>query len=258
MFQEQTKGDVIYTLLGGKDRLFDTGNAPAKFSFNDKVADVFDDMVTRSVPMYQDVTRSVVDWAFEIYQEGTAIYDIGCSTGTTIDAIARKFSKEGKSATFIGIDSSEPMIYKAIEKLSPWLSEHEVMLRTEEAKKTRIQNASMVIMNYTLQFIPVFQRQELLNKVYSGMNSGGVFILAEKVKSSSKLIHKTQTKLYEQFKSDQGYSRTEIEKKKEALEKVLIPLTLEKQIDMLRAAGFEHVEPIYKWNNFVTLVAVKS
>ncbi len=258
MYQQETKGDVIYTLLGGKDRLFDTGNAPAKFSFNEEVAEVFDNMVTRSVPMYQDVTRSVVDWASEVYQSGTAIYDIGCSTGTTIDAICRKFSQSEKSGTFVAIDNSDAMLKRAESKLSPWLKDHEIILRNEDAMETKVANASMVIMNYTLQFIPVFQRQEILTNIHRGMTQNGVLILAEKVKSSSKLVYQTQTKLYEQFKSDQGYSRTEIEKKKEALDKVLIPLTLEKQIDMLKAAGFEHVEPIYKWNNFVTLIAVKS
>jgi len=257
--QENTKdSEVIYTLLGSEDRLFDSESAPQRFSFNEEVAEVFDNMVTRSVPMYQDVTRAVVDWALEVYQPNTNIYDVGCSTGTTIDAICRRFDKYGISGKFVGIDNSEAMVKRAKQKLQTWETNHVIDLKAQDAQAVNVENASLVVMNYTLQFIPIFHRLDLLKNIFAGMQKNGVFILAEKVKSSSNLIQKTTTRIYEQFKSDQGYSKTEIERKKEALDNVLIPLTFDKQIEMLKDAGFSHVEPMFKWNNFVTLIAVKS
>jgi len=254
----KSQGNVIYTLLGGRDQLFATGKAPVPFEFNEEVAQVFDDMVTRSVPMYKDVTKAVVEWAREFYTEGSRIYDIGCSTGTTIEAICRDFSINNRSGSFVGIDTSEAMLKRAEIKLKPWLSEHEISLRTENASKTPFSNASLVVMNYTLQFVPVYSRLDLLKSIYSGLNKDGILILADKVKSESPKLNQTQTKFYEKFKERAGYSQTEIERKKEALDNVLVPLTFDKQMEMVRAAGFEHVEPVYKWNNFVTLIAVKS
>jgi tRNA (cmo5U34)-methyltransferase len=245
-------------LRGDRDNLFDTPSAPIPFEFNKDVAQVFDDMVSRSVPMYEDVTKAVVEWAGEVYQPGTNIYDLGCSTGTTIGAMCADFSRHNKFGRFVGIDNSQAMLSKAEAKLLPWLAEHEIVLKTDDIQFTSIYNASTVIMNYTLQFVQVEDRLQVMKNIYDGLNPGGILILAEKVASESVLLNRKQIKLYETFKQKQGYSRTEIERKKEALDNVLVPLTLENQMDMIKAAGFAHVEPVYKWNNFVTLIAEKS
>lgn len=246
------------TLQGDTDRLFAQGKYPAPFAFNEEVAQVFDDMVSRSVPLYREVAIAVAEWTDRYYQPGTKIYDIGCSTGTTIDLSARFLAHSGKQAQYVGIDTSAPMLQRASAKLAGWKPTHEIELLHTDALNVSYDNASIVIVNYTLQFIPVAQRAALLRKIYNGLRPGGILFLSEKLRSCCPEFHETVTDIYERFKESRGYSRTEIERKKEALDNVLIPLTLDEQSRMLTQAGFNHHEPMIRWHNFTTFIALKD
>jgi tRNA (cmo5U34)-methyltransferase len=246
------------TLAGDADRLFARGRYPVPFAFNEEVAQVFDDMVSRSVPLYREVAVAVAEWTNKFYQPGTVIYDIGCSTGTTIDLSARYLAHFGKRARYVGIDTSEPMLQRARAKLAGWADTHTIDLCHQDALTVSYDNASVVVVNYTLQFIPVVQRAELLQKIHAGLRPGGILFLSEKLRSCCPPFHETVTDIYERFKESRGYSRTEIERKKEALDNVLIPLTLEEQTRLLRQAGFAHAEPMIRWHNFTSFVAIKD
>ena len=250
--------DQDLKLSGNKDELFESGRWPSPFEFNRDVAQVFDDMVSRSVPFYREVTGMTCDWALAHYKPGSAIYDIGCSTGTTIEAMARVFSRNNIAGRFVGIDNSDAMLEKAEDKLRPYLAEHEIVLRSEDAGRSLIKGASMVVVNYTLQFLPVEERLNLLKRINQGMLSGGIFVLSEKVMPACPEFFGTITGAYERFKEASGYSRNEIERKKEALDNVLVPLTLSEQMTLLAKAGFTKFEPVLKWNNFATIVALKD
>lgn len=236
------------------DQLFENGPFPKPFSFNEHVAEVFDDMANRSIPFYEEINHSIVEWAYLNQQKNTTIYDIGCSTGTTILAIANKIKT---STHFIGIDSSSPMIAKAEKKLQNFPQQHSLTLSTSNALQIPYSQASMVIMNYTLQFIPVGKRIELIKKIFTGLLPGGVLFLSEKTCSTSPFIQEITTFCYENFKKRNGYSQNEIERKKESLDQVLIPMTLDQHSKMLLECGFRHCEPLIKWNNFVSMVAIK-
>lgn len=246
------------TLHGEADQLFATGKYPVPFSFNDEVAQVFDDMVSRSVPLYKEVAIAVAEWTNKFYQPGTNIYDIGCSTGTTIDLSARYLSHFDKQASFIGVDTSESMLARARSKLAGWTQEHSIELLLSDAMKVDYCNASVIVVNYTLQFIPVTKRRKLLEKLYAGLLPGGILFLSEKLRSCCPEFHEAVTDNYERFKEAHGYSRTEIERKKEALDNVLIPLTLEEQSELLRSSGFTCFEPMIRWHNFTSFLAIKK
>jgi len=248
----------ILTLKGDADRLFETGKYPVPFAFNDEVAQVFDDMVSRSVPLYKEVALLVAEWTNKFYQPGTTIYDIGCSTGTTIDLAARYLSHFDRRANFVGIDTSEPMLARAKSKLAGWSREHQIQLTNINALDMQYSNASVVIVNYTLQFIPVAQRLKLLKNIHDGLVPGGILFLSEKLRSCCPEFHELVTDSYERFKEVRGYSRTEIERKKEALDNVLVPLTLDEQSELLRSAGFNFFEPMIRWHNFTSFIAIKK
>lgn len=241
-------------LFGERDQLFAADLYPNPFEFNESVARVFDDMARRSIPLYEDVTRSVVDWSVSYYQTETYVYDVGCSTGTTLEAIARA---SRTPARLVGIDKAPAMLERAEAKLKPWLGEHEIQLRCEDVLQSHFAHASVVIINYTLQFLPLAHRLELLSRIHQAMVPGGILYLSDKVRSSTDAMQRTVTHAYERFKEEQGYSRTEIERKKEALDDVLVPLAYHEQMDLVAAAGFRFVEPVMKWNNFCSFVAQK-
>lgn len=246
---------VELKLISHNDDIFAGRHYPKPFAFNHEVAEVFDDMVQRSIPLYRDVTRFTADWVLHFYQTGTAIIDIGCSTGTTTHQIAHRLEQ---SAHFLAIDSSQAMIERAKDKLSDLPSRHHLTLKCSDVMTVALPKSSAVVINYTLQFLPVSQRNTLLQRLFESLVPGGILMISEKVRLNSPSFQELSTNLYEQFKEKQGYSRTEIEKKKEALENVLIPFTEDEHRQALKLSGFAHIESVMKWNNFMTLVAMKG
>lgn len=242
-------------LVSDQDRLFDSQRYPRPFAFNEEVAGVFDDMVRRSIPLYMDVHHYLSDWCRRFHRRASAIVDIGCSTGTTLHYLSQCLAHE---AELIGIDSSSAMIRKARAKLKNLPSHHQVKLICEDIEQVHLPQASIVIMNYTLQFLPVSQRTGLIKRIYDSLLPGGLFFISEKVRADHPLIQETATHIYENFKLKQGYSQTEIARKKEALENVLIPYTETEHRQLLTDAGFQAVELVMKWNNFTSFVAIKE
>ena len=266
-------GKVSFNLNSDYDNIYEK-HGPKPFQFNYEVVRVFDDMISRSVPFYRECMITLVHWIAHYYQSGTDIYDLGCSTGTTIDVIAQSFlhpkdsdsnSDSPMSMFFVGIDNSQAMIETAREKLN-WIasstlpdepSKNSVKLLQQDLMDTKISNASIVIMNYTLQFIPVSKRRSVLQNIYHGLKANGILYLSEKVRSDNVYFQETCTQIYEDFKFQRGYSKTEIARKKEALMNVLVPYTEEELMGMLREVGFTYAQVIVKWNNFTTIVAIK-
>mmetsp|Transcript_15467 Transcript_15467/g.25288 ORF Transcript_15467/g.25288 Transcript_15467/m.25288 type:complete len:658 (-) Transcript_15467:1080-3053(-) len=248
-------------LVGKVDRIYEA-HGPKPFEFNEEVVKVFDDMVSRSVPLYCEVIDLLLYWVHKYYQPGTNIYDLGCSTGTTLEVIARSFSNtigDGSvSARFVGIDNSSAMVKECQKKLAWASKKHTVDIHLDDILTFPITNASFVIMNYTLQFIPIAQRYEMLRNIFQGLAENGVVFISEKVRSDDAEYQETCTWIYEDFKERRGYSKRYIARKKDALMNVLVPFTEAEMKGALNTVGFEHVEILAKWNNFTTFVARKT
>ncbi len=238
-----------------RDQLFASGPYPRPFEFNAAVAQVFDDMVLRSIPLYREVLLATQQWSHLYYVPGTRVVDIGCSTGTTL---VQLLQSPASIEELVGIDTSEPMIREAQQKCCGVEGGHRLRFEVADALDFDFRNTSVVIINYTLQFIPVAKRSLLLKRIFEGLVPGGLLILSDKVRSASPEFQETVTAIYEHFKLSNGYSRTEIERKKEALENVLVPLTLAEEMQLVHSAGFIDVEPTMKWHNFMTLMARKA
>jgi len=237
-----------------KDELFEKGMWPKPFVFNQDVVNVFDNMISRSVPLYQEVLTCAAHWAREYYQPGTRIVDVGCSTGTFLELLGR-FLKQ--NATLVGIDNSQPMLEKAEQKLAQLQQIHQIEFICDKAENCSFEKSSVVVINYTLQFLPLQVRQLLLRTIYEGLVPGGLLFMSEKVKSPYPQFQETITRHYEAFKTHNGYARTEIERKKEALENVLVPLTEAQQVQMLYESGFSQVDSLIKLHHFISWVALK-
>lgn len=242
-------------LIGENDRLFQKSGYPKPFSFNHDVAQVFDDMVTRSVPIYVEVHHHMSQWLKRMCQNDDIIVDLGCSTGTTILYLGQCLSERLR---FIGIDNSEAMISKAESKLARLPERHRIELRCEDITQADFSNAGFVVMNYTLQFLPVAKRAQLIEHIYRGMRPGGILFLSEKLRAEHPILEETSTSIYENFKLEQGYTHSEIARKKEALENVLVPYTETQCRKLLEKSGFAAIDTIVKWNNFASFIAVKA
>lgn len=225
------------------------------FNFNHEVAAVFDDMVERSIPNYGEVHRIVADMVRRYLPDNAVVYDLGCSTGSTIVLMHQTAVAAGKKINIIGVDASKAML----ERCQAKLDQHKVSATLIEGDLLTLdlEECDLVIMDYTLQFIPLEQRTILLSNIYESLKPGGRFVLAEKIASDKTKIQEMITDLYYDFKRRNGYSELEISQKREALENVMTPLTPSQQISMLEVAGFREVDMVFRWYNFAAWLAIK-
>jgi tRNA (cmo5U34)-methyltransferase len=225
------------------------------FKFDKKVVTVFDDMVTRSVPFYIEIQRMIGELASEYAKEGTNVYDLGCSTGTTM---VNMDSSVSKSIKFIGIDDSNQMLDQCRENLlKAGMTRDFELVNFDLNKSVEIKNASVVVLCLTLQFIRPLYRVKLLEEVRKGMNEGSALILVEKILGEESSLNRNFIRYYYDFKKRNHYSDMEISQKREALENVLVPYKLSEDIDMLLTSGFSHCEVFFKWYNFAGMIAFK-
>lgn len=249
------------TLSGKKDQIYRKNDGPFPFMFNAEVSNVFDDMVSRSVPLYREVNDFMLYWLHRYYVKDTAIVDLGCSTGTAFDLICRSFEDSKLVLNLVGVDNSAAMIEKCNQKILWAKKKHKVFLRQSDMLDFQLEplklRASFVILNYTLQFLKFQERERLVKNIYRWLLPGGVIFVSEKLMYKDPDMQKTVRYIYEDFKSRRGYSNTEIARKKEALMNVLVPYTEESLKLVLKTTGFEEVNVAIKWNNFATLTARK-
>lgn len=250
--------DKVTSLLDtrNKDKVFDQPEKQvADFKFNSKVAAVFDDMVSRSVPYYEEMQRMTCELAADFATPNTNLYDIGCSTATTLLALDDRIDP---SVKFVGIDNSEDMLAKARQKVEQSGTQRHIEFVTADLHQGLfLENASVITMLLTLQFVRPLYRERIMKNIYNGLNARGCLIMIEKLTSEDTLFNRLFINHYYDYKRRMGYSETEITQKREALENVLIPYRVEENVELLKGAGFSSVELFFRWYNFCGIIAVK-
>ncbi|SFV53435.1 tRNA (uridine-5-oxyacetic acid methyl ester) 34 synthase [hydrothermal vent metagenome] len=234
-----------------KDKVF-TEKISKKFEFDEAVASVFDDMLSRSVPFYDEVRKLVISLILAEQKEGMKVLDLGSSTAKFLLDL---HSKMEVSMRLKGLDNSQAMLDRAEQKCQAFGAGIELELA--DMLTYNYQDEDVIVANYTLQFIRPMQRLELVKKIYDGLHKEGMFIFSEKVVFEDKLLDKQMIDIYYDYKKEQGYSEYEIAQKREALENILIPFTIKENIQMCKDAGFKQIETVFQWANFVTYVAKK-
>jgi tRNA (cmo5U34)-methyltransferase len=240
-----------------KDEVFkEEINKVPDFKFGTSVANVFDDMVNRSVPFYGEMQRMIAEQAADHVQANTDVYDLGCSTGTTMIGMN---SMIDPSIRFVGVDDSIHMLEKCKVKLKEAGFTRPFDLRVADLNQgIEMDNASVAVLCLTLQFVRPIHRERLVRNIYEGLVPGGVLILVEKILAEDGHFNRDFIKYYYNYKRRNHYSELEISQKREALENVLIPYKLSENMTLLRDCGFAHWEVFFKWYNFSGLIAVKK
>ena len=234
-----------------QDKVF-TQKISKKFEFDEAVASVFDDMLSRSVPFYDEVRKLVISLILAEQKEGMKVLDLGSSTAKFLLDLHSKMDVPMKLK---GLDNSQAMLDRAEQKCQAFGANIE--LEFADMLKYYYVEEDVIVANYTLQFIRPMQRVELIKKIFTGLSDEGMFIFSEKVVFEDKVLDKNIIDIYYNYKKEQGYSEYEIAQKREALENVLIPFTIRENIQMCKEAGFSKIETVFQWGNFVTFVAKK-
>lgn len=228
----------------------------APFEFNEGVVRVFDDMIHRSVPCYEEILRRQAQLAARYCRPGSRIYDLGCSIGN----FALRFCEEMGAENFamVAVDNSAPMLQTFQERLTSLPAKRDVRLVCDDICAAELDNASVVVINLTLHFLPVEKREDLLRKVFSALLPGGVLLLTEKVVHEDSEMAALEQEFHYRFKREMGYSDLEISQKREALEQVLVPESLEQHQRRLHRVGFRQLDLWFKWFNFAALLCLKE
>ena len=239
----------------GKDKVFNQPREASDFKFGNEVVTVFDDMVSRSVPFYGEIQRMVAEIGKDFAMPESNLYDLGCSTGASLILLDQVVDEKVK---FVGLDDSDEMLKKCDKKLQENGIKRKYELNYADLNQgIAIENASVVNLCLTLQFIRPLNRERLVQQIYDGMNDNGCLILTEKVLGEDSLFNRLFIKYYYDMKRRHNYSDMEISQKREALENVLIPYKLEENKELLKKCGFKLVDVFFKWYNFCGIIAVK-
>ncbi|HSD68246.1 MAG TPA: carboxy-S-adenosyl-L-methionine synthase CmoA [Woeseiaceae bacterium] len=241
-----------------KDEIYraeSAGDAP--FAFNDAVADVFPDMLRRSIPGYAETIEAIGQLARRHVKPGTHCYDLGCSLAAATLAMRRSIVAPG--CRIVAVDSSAAMIERCRQLVARDAHSNAVEIDIQHAdiRDVEISRASLVVLNYTLQFLPVDDRLVLLQRIAAGMVDGGILVLSEKVADQDPQIEALLVELHHEFKRRNAYSELEISRKRTALENVLIPEPVDVHLDRLQQAGFRHAGPWLRFYNFVSILAAR-
>jgi len=241
-----------------KDEIYATSNdADKPFTFNSAVADVFPDMLRRSIPGYAASIEAIGSLAARYVSAGTTCYDLGCSLGAATLAMRAAIREPG--CRIIAVDNAPAMVSRCEQLLATDANEGStpVEVRLADVRDTAITNASMVVMNYTLQFLDVAARDAIVARICAGMLPGGLFLLSEKVVDQDPHMEELLVELHHEHKRRNDYSQLEISRKRAALENVLIPESVAVHRDRLARAGFRHSAVWLRYFNFVSIVAIK-
>ena len=239
-----------------KDTLF---SAPIEklgdFTFDESVAEVFPDMIQRSVPGYSNIITAIGMLAERFVTANSHVYDLGCSRGAATFSARRHINQP--NVKIIGVDNSQPMVERCRQHVAAYHSDIPVEILCDDIRHIEIKNASMVILNFTLQFLPPQDRVALLEKIHQGLNPNGVLVLLEKFRFEDEQTNNLLIDLHHQFKRANGYSELEVSQKRTALENVMRTDSIETHKARLKNVGFSHVELWFQCFNFGSMIAMK-
>jgi tRNA (cmo5U34)-methyltransferase len=233
------------------------GHKPeGKWAFDEGVTACFEDMLQRSIPQYELMRKACFDLGCRYVQHRTEIVDLGCSRGEALDPFIRRFGAHNR---FIGVEVSPAMLAAVRSRYQGYIDSGVVEVRDDDLRRGYPPvRASLTLSVLTLQFTPIEHRQRIVRDAFKSTLPGGALILVEKVIGSTAEIDAMLVELYHELKAENGYGRDEIDRKRLALEGVLVPVTAKWNEDLLRAAGFREIECFWRFLNFCGWIAVRE
>jgi len=224
------------------------------FQFDSDVVRVFPDMIARSVPGYASILSVIEQLAVQYVQPGSCVWDLGCSLAAATRLIRRRVDS---SVSVHAVDNSAAMIQRLQQLLPDWEPGAPVLVTESDLRQVQVTNASLVVLNLTLQFLPPEERDGVIGGIAAGMLPGGALLLSEKICFEDPRQQELMTKLHHDFKRAHGYSDLEIAQKRSAIENMLIPEPLQRHVQRLTDAGFSAVIPWFQCFNFASVIAVR-
>jgi len=243
--------------MSNRDTLFSAPIAKlGDWTFDERVAEVFPDMIQRSVPGYSNIISMIGMLAERFVQPDSNVYDLGCSLGAATLSVRRNIHVPG--CKIIAVDNSPAMVERCRRHIDAFRADTPVEVIEEDIRHIPLENASLVVLNFTLQFLAPEDRQQILQKAYQGLKPGGALVLSEKFSFADATVGELLFNMHHDFKRANGYSELEISQKRSMLENVMLTDSVETYKQRLQNAGFQHAEVWFQCFNFGSLVALKA
>ncbi|QXO18508.1 MULTISPECIES: carboxy-S-adenosyl-L-methionine synthase CmoA [Vibrio] len=242
--------------MSNKDTIFSSPiDKIGDFTFDERVVEVFPDMIQRSVPGYANIISAIGMLAERFAKPHSNLYDLGCSLGAATLSMRRGIKQEG--CKIIGVDNSAAMVERCKLHVNAYRSDTPVEIIEADIRNMTIENASVVVLNFTLQFLSPHDRFTLLEKIYAGLRPGGILILSEKYVFENQVANELLIDLHHDFKRANGYSELEISQKRSAIENVMRPDSVEIHRERFAKIGFSSYEVWFQCFNFGSMFAIK-
>lgn len=239
-----------------KDTIYSLPTTHENFRFDEKVVNVFPDMIQRSVPGYTTIVDTIGQIAQRYAKDNSHLYDLGCSLGAVSLSMAKYVDRKG--CKIFAVDNSTPMVERCRSHIANFKTLCPVEVILDDIESIALTNASVIVLNFTLQFVPPERRQTLINTLFQSLKPGGVLILSEKIKHTSAQCEELMVELHHEFKRRNGYSELEISQKRSALENVMIIDTHDTHVNRFKQAGFENINTWFTCFNFTSFIAFKE
>jgi tRNA (cmo5U34)-methyltransferase len=235
-----------------EDRVIPAG----PWRFDEAVTDAFDDMLRRSIPQYDVMRRSCFELGCQFVKDSTDIVDLGCSRGEALDPFVRRF---GAFNRYVGVEVSEPMIAASKERFAELVKNRLISIRNDDLRRTYPPvKASLTLAVLVLQFTPIEYRQRIVRDIFKSTIIGGACIVVEKILGAGEELDGVFIERYLDQKRANGYDDESIDRKRLSLEGILVPVTARWNEELLRGAGFKHVDCFWRWMNFAGWLAIKE
>jgi tRNA (cmo5U34)-methyltransferase len=228
-----------------------------KWEFNEDVSQCFEDMLARSIPQYDVMRDAVFSLGVKILDKHKVknILDIGCSDGLGLERFVRHY---GALCRYKGIDVSEPMLEQARKRFEGLIKTNFVSINCMDLRIAfPLDRYSLILSILTIQFIPIEYRQSIIQKIYDHLEPNGALLMVEKVLGNCNELNEIMVDEYLNMKEVNGYTREQIERKRLSLEGVLVPVTSNWNVDLLKQAGFRKIDVFWRWMNFEGYIAIK-
>lgn len=243
--------------MGKTDNIYNTPlEQVSGFTFDEQVVQVFPDMIKRSVPGYEKIIHTIGMITSRYAQDNSNLYDLGCSLGAATLSMRRGLNNK-TGCQIIAVDNSQAMVKQCEQHIHAYKSDIPVTVLCDDICNIKIENGSIVVLNFTLQFLTPEKRLALLTNIYNGLLPGGILVLSEKFVFEDPLCQQLLIDLHLDFKRAQGYSELEISQKRSSLDNVLISDTVEQHYTRLQQAGFKHNNLYYQCFNFGSIISIK-
>ncbi|GAA3613406.1 carboxy-S-adenosyl-L-methionine synthase CmoA [Gibbsiella greigii] len=243
--------------MPNRDTLFSAPIAKlGDWTFDERVAEVFPDMIQRSVPGYSNIISMIGMLAERFVQPDSQVYDLGCSLGAATLSMRRSIRVTG--CNIIAVDNSPAMVERCRRHIDAFRADTPVEVIEADILDIDIQNASMVVLNFTLQFLEPADRLRILQQIYRGLRPGGALVLSEKFSFEDANVGELLFNMHHDFKRANGYSELEISQKRSMLENVMLTDSVQVHKARLQQAGFQHAEVWFQCFNFGSLIALKA